>query len=152
MPTLLFVYGTLKEGFPNHHLNAGRRVAGEWRTCTPWPLLVVRLPGEDRAPWLMDQPGHGQRVHGQVFEVTPDALAAMDRFEEVGLPTGYRRTGIELERVDAPAPPLQAWVYVKPADDLPRCLAVEGPFEAYTLALARGYWIGAAEASDGARS
>ena len=141
MPILLFVYGTLQQGLPNHHLNAGRRVAGTYRTRERWPLLVVRLPAEDRAPWLLDQPGQGLKVQGQLFEVTPAALAQMDCFEEVGLPTGYRRTAIALERVDAPGPEVQAWVYVKPPDDLPRCLAIEGPFAAYTPALARGYWI-----------
>ncbi len=56
-PIRLFVYGTLKQGFPNHGINTGRRVPGRFRTRKAHPLLVVRLPHEDRAPWLLDQPG-----------------------------------------------------------------------------------------------
>ena len=43
----LFVYGSLKEGFPNFHVNQGRRVPGEFRTVRPHPLYLVggRLPG-----------------------------------------------------------------------------------------------------------
>jgi gamma-glutamylaminecyclotransferase len=55
MSVLLFVYGTLKEGFPNHHLNVGRRLPGEFRTRKPFQLFVVQLPNEERAPWLVKE-------------------------------------------------------------------------------------------------
>lgn len=139
MPTLLFVYGTLKDGFPNRHLNTGRALGGSHRTVLAYPLLVVRLPNEDRAPWLLDQPGQGHRVTGQVFEVDDDALQAMDAFEEVGQPTGYVRIAIELSPVDTDQPRLQAWSYLKPPGQLGACLAIEGPFAEYTPALAAGY-------------
>ena len=139
MPALLFVYGTLKDGFPNRHLNTGRALAGPHRTVQAFPLLVVRLPNEDRAPWLVDQPGEGHRVMGQVFEVDDDALQAMDVFEEVGLPTGYVRVSIDLSPADADQPRLQAWCYLKSPGQLGACLAIEGPFPEYTQALATGY-------------
>ena len=144
MPVRVFVYGTMKEGFPNFHRNPGRRVAGCFRTRLAYPFYVVRLPNEDRAPWLMDQPGQGHRVTGQVFEVDAVTLKAMDVFEEVGLPTGYLRVHIDLERVDAAgadAAALRAQAYVKPPQQLPACLAVEGPFAEYTPELAQGYRI-----------
>lgn len=137
---LLFVYGTLKEGFPNHHLNVGRRVPGVFRTRQAWPLFVVRLPNEERAPWLVDAPGQGHRVAGQVFEVAPEAMASIDAFEEVGRPTGYVRVELELAS-EADGAPVVAYGYLKPQHELARCLAVEGPFAEYTLALAQGYWI-----------
>ena len=140
----LFVYGTLKDGFPNCHFNTGRRLPGTYRTRLAYPLLVVRLPHEDRAPWLVDQPGEGFQVLGQVFEVDALALPAIDRLEEVGLPTGYARVEIELEAVSGPTLPFAAFVYLKPQHHLPQCLSQEGPFEEYTLQLARGYWLGAA--------
>lgn len=136
---LLFVYGTLKEGFPNHALNQGRRVPGTYRTRQPFPLYVVRLANEERAPWLMDLPGQGHRVTGQVFQVEPAVLQAMDAFEEVGQPTGYVRVAIELESVDSAAGNLQAFCYLKPQNQLGLCLATEGPFDEYTQALAVGY-------------
>lgn len=137
--TLLFVYGTLKQGFPNSHLNDGTRVPGAFRTCERFPLYVVQLPHEDRAPWLVHRPGDGHPVCGQVFAVAPDELAAMDRFEEVGLPTGYVRVELDLVPVPADGRRLRAHCYMKPASQMPRCLAVEGPFPEYTLALAEGY-------------
>jgi gamma-glutamylaminecyclotransferase len=139
MPTLLFVYGTLKEGFPNHFLNQGQRVTGTFRTRHAFPLYVVRLPHEDRAPWLVHLPGEGHQVEGQVFKVDDAALPAMDAFEEVGLPTGYLRVEIELDAGPGEDTPLRAHAYMKHADQLPTCLEREGPFPEYTLALAADY-------------
>ncbi len=141
MPVLLFVYGTLKQGFPNHDRMVGRRVGGVWRTAQALPLYVVRLPLEDRAPWLMNQPGEGLCVQGEVYEVDTSLLPAMDRFEEVGLPTGYERVTIELESVDRGGPRLQAQAYVKPASHLAQCVSLGGPFADFTRELARGYWL-----------
>ena len=139
---LLFVYGTLKQGFPNHHLNRGRRLPGVFRTCLPHPLHVVRLPHEDRAPWLLDAPGQGLPVQGEVYEVDAADLPAIDRLEEEGRPGGYRRQAVDLEDPADPARRLTAFAYLKPPDDLAQCLAQEGPFDIYTPALARGYWLG----------
>ncbi|HEY9094496.1 MAG TPA: gamma-glutamylcyclotransferase family protein [Hydrogenophaga sp.] len=142
MPSLVFVYGTLKEGFPNFHLNPGRRVPGTFRTRQPFPFYVVQLPIEDRAPWLVNTPGEGVPVIGQVFEVDAPTLRSMDVFEEVGLPTGYVRVELELDPVGAEAgmaDVLRAHVYMKEAHQMVACLAVEGPFAEYTTELALGY-------------
>ncbi|WP_326540606.1 gamma-glutamylcyclotransferase family protein [Pseudorhodoferax sp.] len=139
MSTLVFVYGTLKEGFPNFGRNVGRRVGGVVRTRVPYPLYVVQLPGEDRAPWLVDSPGQGHPVLGQLFEVDAADLAAMDRFEEVGLPTGYQRAEVVVEAVDAPHAVLHAQAYLKRPDQCAAAQSMEGPFAEYTLALAVGY-------------
>jgi gamma-glutamylaminecyclotransferase len=139
MPALLFVYGTLKEGFPNHALNTGRRVGGVYRTRLPFPFYVVRLANEDRAPWLVNSPGEGRRVAGQVFEVDSAALQAMDAFEEVGLASGYVRVEVELEVANAANTLLRAHAYMKQAHQLAACLAREGPFDEYTPELAIGY-------------
>lgn len=141
MAVLIFVYGTLKEGFPNAHLDQGRRVPGHFRTAQRFPFYVVRLPAENRAPWLLNQPGLGHHVVGQVFEVDEAHVEALDRFEEVGQPTGYARVPLVLHAVDDPDTQLQAYAYMKQAlqlsDDIPR----DGPYEEYTSELAVGYWI-----------
>ncbi|MEX1166904.1 MAG: gamma-glutamylcyclotransferase family protein [Hydrogenophaga sp.] len=139
MRALIFVYGTLKEGFPNFPFNPGRRVAGNFRTRQRFPFYVVRLSGEDRAPWLMNQPGQGVQVSGQVFEVGAATLQAMDVFEEVGQPSGYVRVEVELEAIDQNGEVLRAHVYMKEEAQMVACLDVEGPFAAYTPALAVGY-------------
>lgn len=158
--TFIFVYGTLKEGFPNFHMNVGRRVPGMFRTRQPLPLYVVRLPFEDRAPWLLNSPGQGHQVVGQVFEVDSANLADMDVFEETHLPNGYVRVPMALEALHArdemggveemegsdglqggESTVVHAHAYLKRPAELPDCLAAEGPFAEYTLALATGYWI-----------
>ena len=138
MQFFIFVYGTLKEGFP-FHFNPGRRVPGTYQTRQPLPFYVVQLRDEDRAPWLVNQPGQGVQVAGQVFEVDAATLQAMDVFEEVGLPTGYVRVAVELEPVDEAGTVLHAHVYMKEEHQMVECLAIEGPFAEYTAELAVGY-------------
>lgn len=141
MDAMIFVYGTLKEGFPNHARNTGQRVPGSYRTRLAFPLYVVKLANEDRAPWLLHSPGEGHQVSGQVFRVDGAALLAMDVFEEVGLPTGYVRAQIELEPCLGNGTTIRAHAYMKPVDRLAACLRVEGPYPEYTPELALGYQL-----------
>ena len=135
----VFVYGTLKEGFPNFDVNTGRRIPGEYRTCLAWPLFVVDLPGEPSAPWLVDAPGQGLPVLGQLFQVDEPTLAAMDRLEEVDLPEGYVRRRISIERVDAPGEAVDAFAYLKRAEHLVSLPGRIGPLGCYDERLAARY-------------
>lgn len=119
---------------------------GGYRTQQAFPLYVVKLHNEDRAPWLVNNPGEGFQVYGEVFEVDAPTLQAMDVLEEVGQPSGYLRVEIALEAMNAPrgnTPTTSAYAYLKQAHQMADSLAVEGPFEAYTLELAKGYWFAA---------
>jgi gamma-glutamylaminecyclotransferase len=84
----VFVYGTLKVGFRNFHVNRGTRLPGEFITEQAYPLYVI---GEFGLPWLVHEPGRGHRVTGQLFEVDDAALAAMDVLERVGEAGWYSR-------------------------------------------------------------
>ena len=94
MEHLVFVFGTLKEGFPNFSTNRGVRVPGLFTTVAAYPLYLV---GERHSPWLLDDPGAGHRVVGELYRVDAETLAAMDRLERVSEPDGYRRKLLELE-------------------------------------------------------
>jgi gamma-glutamylaminecyclotransferase len=59
-PTLVFVFGTLKQDFPNFHANRGVRVPGNYITAQRFPFYLV---GERYSPWLIDQPGLGHQVN-----------------------------------------------------------------------------------------
>ena len=131
MRHLVFVYGTLKQGFPNFAQNAGTRLPGHFVTTQPYPLYLV---GERFSPWLVNCPGEGEHVTGQVFEVDDAALAAMDTLERITAPDGYRRVVLALESVPAHSSQrLQAFAYVKPAEHFTPSLAHLGPIREYTL-------------------
>lgn len=128
MPAL-FVYGSLKEGFPNFHANAGRRLAGEYRTELAYPLLLY----DGQLPCLLPLPGHGLAVKGQVFEVDDPALAAMDRLERVGEPGGYERHTIRVVRTDIADPAaIDAFVYMQDPALLAGPGNHVGPIDEYT--------------------
>jgi gamma-glutamylaminecyclotransferase len=125
---LLFVYGSLKEGFPNAHVNTGRRQPGSFRTRERLPFYLV---GAGRLPCLVLQPGQGLQVLGQLFQVKAADLAAMDRVERVDDPQGYRRVRIGVEHVDDGSV-FDAFAYVQPAARLDPAQTMIGPLAEYT--------------------
>lgn len=134
---LVFVFGTLKQGFPNFHENLGKRVPGDFTTCERYPLYLV---GERHSPWMMDAPGTGHPVTGQVFEVDAPALQKMDLLERVREPDGYRRSAIEvIPAATAATPPLQVFAYLKPADQVQPGQVRLGPLPEYGFAHAALY-------------
>lgn len=129
----LFVFGTLKQGFCNHHVNRGRRVGGDFVTLRPHPLFIV---GPRHLPWLLPRPGEGVPVRGQLFEVDDDALAEMDRLERIDEPDWYVRRPILVQPAgDSQAPPLQAWVYFGSEGGMAGKTVHAGPLAEYTEAL-----------------
>lgn len=131
MPTRVFVFGTLKEGFPNFVANAGVRVSGVFQTMERLPLYLV---GERYSPWLLDLPGVGYLVRGQVFEVDNVTLNAMDALERTSASDGYRRVEIDVERAEHGAVlTLAAYAYLKDARSLTGELRRIGPLAEYTL-------------------
>ena len=129
MSHLVFVFGTLKEGFPNFAINKGRRLPGVFLTRDRYPFYLV---GERHSPWLVDQPGEGERVVGQVFEVDEVALAAMDALERIHEPDGYRRVKIPvaLDRGDGGAS-IDVFVYMKQARHFVQTEVRVGPLREY---------------------
>jgi gamma-glutamylaminecyclotransferase len=131
--TLVFVFGTLKEGFPNFAINQGRRVGAAYRTWQPHPLYLM---GSRHVPWMIDAPGSGDHVAGELYTVDAAALAAMDELEGVGTPDGYHRKTLQV-RSDAQV--TLAQVYMKRADQLVQANVQLGPLAEYTLAHAALY-------------
>jgi gamma-glutamylaminecyclotransferase len=81
--TNVFVYGTLKSDGRNHRLLAGSPQLAKARTITDYPLFISELP------YLLDVPGIGTRVNGEVYSVSDRTLAFLDRLESH--PRFYRR-------------------------------------------------------------
>ena len=138
MRHLVFVFGTLKEGFPNFHVNAGTRVGQTFRTRERFPLFLV---GERHVPWMLAQPGAGLQVLGQVFEVNALTLRAMDDLEQIHEPDGYRRVEIEVEEelTSGQNQGIKVFAYLKPAEHLTVDLPRVGPLSEYTAEHAELY-------------
>ena len=130
--SLVFVYGSLKAGFRNAHLNHGVRQPGAFRTCARLPLYLL---GDGHVPCLVLSLDSGHQVIGEVYQVSAEALAVMDQLERLGQPDGYLRVPIEVEKIDAPAPmPVTAHAYVKLPEHVVRPLQRIGPLAEYTAA------------------
>jgi gamma-glutamylcyclotransferase (GGCT)/AIG2-like uncharacterized protein YtfP len=99
--TLLFVYGTLKSGFTNWRRylslaedHGAARLVALGRTHETFPLVVrpaSMLPATC-GPVLMDQPGRGQQVSGELWLIDERTLEAMDELEGVKRGYYYRRS------------------------------------------------------------
>lgn len=124
----LFVYGTLKSGFPNFGHNTGNCISGTFQTVNAYPLYLV---GERYSPWLLDQPGHGSQVEGEVFELNNASLEKMDLLERTHAVDGYRRKTIVVLHVES-GTESSVYVYMKPPEMLKPADIREGPLSCYT--------------------
>lgn len=137
--TLLFVYGSLKQGYPNAHVNGGERIPGVFRTRQTLPMLLL---GDGHVPCLVLSPGGGHQVRGELYRLDDASLAAVDKLERVGEADGYLRQTIEVEDVASELPgPITAFAYVKLPEQLPAQAQRIGPLLEYSLEHAkRLYW------------
>lgn len=113
----VFVYGTLKKGQPNHfRMFAGTNGKAEFLasavTAEKYPLVIA---GRHNIPFLLNIPGRGRRVHGEIYRVDDAMLRFLDDFE--GVPAMYQRTLVKLEvkesagRAPSPGDVTEAFVY-----------------------------------------
>jgi gamma-glutamylcyclotransferase (GGCT)/AIG2-like uncharacterized protein YtfP len=86
--TRVFVYGTLRAGEPNHYLLDDHALLGRVRTEPAFELVSLGA-----FPAMIE--GGATSVVGEVYEVDPFTLAALDRLE--GHPRFYQRRTIRLE-------------------------------------------------------
>jgi gamma-glutamylaminecyclotransferase len=133
----VFVYGTLKEGFANFGINAGQRVPGVFQTVQQYPLFII---GQYFLPWLVNQPGSGEHVLGQVFKINEQVLKDMDVLEQIDEAGWYSRGGIQVQQVGAPVlGSLQAFVYFGATERVSHEYMHAGPLTEFTAAHNIGY-------------
>lgn len=99
--TLIFTYGTLKRGFPNHNLLVEMLSTGDadfigvYTTADKLPLVC----GPFKVPFLLNFPGSGHQVVGELYSVTDKALLRIDDLE--GVTTGhYERMPVRIHGLD----------------------------------------------------
>lgn len=138
MDSLVFTYGTLKQGFSNAAVNGGIRVGDRFRTVLRWPLYVA---GPLLVPWLVEDAGQGHAVIGEVYRVDVPTLAQMDELERIDEPGWYARREIEVQALDGArdAPALRVQVYFGSAVRLRQWMVHAGPLAEYTLAQDRAF-------------
>ena len=124
----VFVFGTLKQGFCNFHINRGQRVGGDFVTVERYALYIL---GEENLPWLLPTAGQGHAVVGQLFEVDDTTLAAMDRLERIDEPLWYRRVAIAVRPREGGVAST-AWVYFGNVERLALEAVHVGPVPEYT--------------------
>nr|CDJ97275.1 AIG2 domain containing protein [Haemonchus contortus] len=90
LPIRVFVYGTLKRGEPNANVltttDGQHRFIGEGRTKVPYPLIVA---SKYNIPFVLNEPGKGHQIHGEVYEIDNVKLTILDALE--AYPTLYWR-------------------------------------------------------------
>lgn len=69
---LVFVYGTLKKGEPNHHLlenetNGFREFLGLAKSDKKYPLVVA---ARYNIPFVLDASGKGNQIEGEIYRYT----------------------------------------------------------------------------------
>jgi gamma-glutamylaminecyclotransferase len=113
----VFVFGTLKRGFPLHDEGlGGATYLGAYRTAQRFPMFVA---GPWFAPMMLDRPGSARHVTGELYEVDDSRLAVLDALESTGQP-GNLRIVVRLERIeggsDRAVDACEAFAYVKSAE------------------------------------
>jgi gamma-glutamylcyclotransferase (GGCT)/AIG2-like uncharacterized protein YtfP len=101
--SLLFAYGTLQRGGQYHYFleQCAARFMGTGTLRTPYPLILARYP------CLLDQPGKGYRVEGELYRLRQSAdWLAVDHLE--AHPVEYTR---RLEPVETGTTTHAAWTY-----------------------------------------
>lgn len=81
--SLVFSYGTLKRGFHNHFLMQDLMThddavyVGSFQTHDSYPLVC----GPHGIPYLINIPGTGHRVKGELYSVSTRGLSRLDELE-----------------------------------------------------------------------
>ncbi|CAB4064470.1 GGACT [Lepeophtheirus salmonis] len=112
---VVFVYGTLKRTEPNHHwiLDKGDKFQflGRGRTQEKYPFVIA---SSFNIPYVLDKPGFGNQVFGEIYKATEDMLPHLDILEEH--PRHYIRKTIpvELLKDGNDTEKMNAWLYFLP--------------------------------------
>lgn len=85
----VFIYGTLKRGFALHSKGlSDAEFLGNVQTVEPYPLFIA---ADFFGPMLLNRPGEGTEVRGELFEVSEDQLPTLDKLEDVGHEGSFRK-------------------------------------------------------------
>ncbi len=84
---IVFVYGTLKRNFSNHHLLLYSKYLGTGKTVDTYSLYVSGIPYVIKHESI-------SHIHGELYSVNDHTLARLDMLE--GHPDWYRREEVKI--------------------------------------------------------
>lgn len=109
---LIFVYGTLREGFSRNRVLSGQQFVGYGSTDNRYNMFITT---NTKAPFpvvmLEGRANKMGSIFGEVYSVQPSCLQALDYLESNG--TMYKRylTPIHIGNKDGSTKQLYAWMY-----------------------------------------
>jgi gamma-glutamylaminecyclotransferase len=99
---LVFVYGTLKQGFSNNRYLSGSKCLGAGRTREKYGMYSSGIPFV-----VMTEPI--SEIYGELYQVDDFTLETLDDLE--GHPDWYRREQVEICLDDGNHSIVKGWVY-----------------------------------------
>lgn len=80
----VFVYGTLKNAQPNHYWltdtgNGSAEFLAHGKTKNQFPLVIGT---QYNVPFLLNKPGVGCRINGEIYNICSSMLAKLDILED----------------------------------------------------------------------
>ena len=114
--TTIFVYGTLKRGFPNY--NEQRLGAFYCGNCTTVERYALVIADQYYVPVLLKDNYKTAKecIAGELYQVDQQTLKWLDKLEGIGKPKGYQR--IEIKVLMASGELKTAYAYMKYHKDL----------------------------------
>ncbi|KAG5899877.1 hypothetical protein JTB14_012340 [Gonioctena quinquepunctata] len=132
----VFVYGTLKKGEPNHSWFSKSTVGyyrylSDARTVEKYPLIIAT---KYNIPFILQSPGNGTQVRGELYEVGDTVLADLDILEDH--PNFYIRELHDVAPLNDQNSTVKAWIYM--VKNFKKDLLNEPFFESYKSAGSHG--------------
>ena len=98
----IFVYGTLKRGFGNHHYLRSAKFIATGRTKNKYALYAAGIP-------FVVKDNQVTNIIGEIYEVDDATLAIIDSLE--GHPDFYKRMQVPIIANDQDQTSIVAWLY-----------------------------------------
>ena len=92
---IIFVYGTLKRGFPLHLVLEESKFLGMATSVYKYPMIANKF---GTYPFLIDLKGKGNYIKGEIFEITNEVFSELDKIE--GVPNLFVRAFIDVHTND----------------------------------------------------
>jgi gamma-glutamylaminecyclotransferase len=116
MTRRVFVYGTLKSGFWNHHLLKGCAFFGDAATVPTYKMI------ENGFPVIMPDPD-GKPLAGEIYTVDDETLAQLDQLEREGSSYDRKLINVTLSLASGERLPTKAFIYVGREDRFGKAFA-----------------------------